>query len=84
MAEQYKIETDQELNEKITQEIEILESIFGEEGIILQNTTVTDWSDADASTDKSNTNSEQDDINSPISQFQVQCELDIKPNTGFD
>ena len=42
--------------------------------------------DADASTQSSGDSpvADEEDINQPISQFKVQCELDIKPNVGDD
>jgi len=35
MAEQYKIESEQELEQKINEEIEVLESIYCDDNIIL-------------------------------------------------
>jgi len=41
--------------------------------------------EADASTESSGEAGEAgEDIDQPISQFKVQCELDIKPNIGGD
>ena len=68
MTEVYKIETKNELIEKISEEIEVLESIFDGEGIILKKAEEILCSEADASTSGSGS---QDDIDTPISQFMV-------------
>ena len=81
MTDAYKIETKDELLEKITEEIEVLESIFDGEGIVLKKAEEIACSEADVSTSGSGS---QDDIDSPLSQFMVQIELDLKPNTGMD
>lgn len=80
----FKIETEQELIEKINEEIEVLESIYADENVVLQKPTPCEVLEPDASTSSSGELAEEKDENAPISSFMVQMELDIKPNTGFD
>lgn len=68
MTDAYKIETKDDLLEKISEEIEVLESIFDGEGIVLKKPEEINCSDADVSTSGSGS---QDDIDSPLSQFLV-------------
>ena len=68
MTDAYKIETKEELLDKISEEIEVLESIFDGEGIVLRKAEEIACSEADVSTSGSGS---QDDIDSPISQFMV-------------
>lgn len=79
MAETYKIETQEELLEKINEEVELLETIFDGEGLVLEKPHLI-VVDPDASTTSSNGQEDEDD--SLISQFQVGCSLNIKPNIG--
>ena len=79
MSDGYKIENKEQLIEKVQEEIEILESIFDGEGIVLKKPEEIVAADADVSTCESGT-----DIDSPISAFLVQIELDLKPNTGME
>ena len=78
----YKIETKDELIEKISEEIEVLESIFDGEGIVLKKAEEITCSEADVSTTGSAASQEDNDAS--LSQFLVQIELDLKPNTGMD
>jgi len=48
---------------------------------VLEPPAVIDCSDADATTQSSGKSSEQEEV---LSQFKVQCLLNIVPNTGFD
>lgn len=70
--------------EKINEEIEVLESIYADENVILQAPTPCEVAEPDASTSSSGELAEEKDENVAISNFMVQIELDIKPNTGFD
>lgn len=65
----YKIESKEQLQEKINEEIEILESIFDGEGLVLAKPTVVDASEADLSTNSSGNGNEDDE--QQISQFAV-------------
>jgi hypothetical protein len=78
-----KIESQEDLLQKLADEIEVIESIFVDEGVILAKPEGIPVDELDVSTANSGNNaSDQEDA--PISQFLVQVEMDIKPNTGFD
>jgi hypothetical protein len=79
-----KIETEQELIEKIMEEVEVLESIYADENVVLQQPTPCEVVEPDASTSSSGELGEEKEENVAIGNFMVQIELDIKPNTGFD
>jgi hypothetical protein len=81
MTDVYKIESKEDLIQKINEELDVLESIFDGEGVILKKAEEVTCSEVDVSTSGSGS---QDDIDSPLSQFMVQIELDLKPNTGMD
>jgi hypothetical protein len=68
MTDTYKIETKEELIDKINEELDVLESIFDGEGVVLKRAEDSNCSDADVSTSGSGT---QEDIDSPLSQFLV-------------
>jgi uncharacterized protein YqeY len=65
----YKIESREELLDKINEEIEILESIFADEGLVLAKPTVVEASEADLSTNSSGKSIEDEE--QLISQFAV-------------
>ena len=79
--EDYKIESQEELIAKIEEEIEVLESIYDGEGVVVKKPHLIEV-EADASTNESNGLAQEDD--EVISQFLVQCELDVKPSVGID
>ena len=79
-----KIETEQELIEKIKEEVEVLESIYADENVVLQQPTPCEVVEPDASTSSSGELGEEKDEHMAIGNFMVQIQLDIKPNTGFD
>lgn len=62
----------------------MLESIYADENVILQKPTPCEVVEPDVSTSSSGELGEEKDENVAISNFMVQIELDIKPNTGFD
>ena len=64
MTDAYKIESKEELIQKINDEIEVLESIFDGEGIVLKKAEEMACSEADVSTSGSGS---QEDIDSPLS-----------------
>lgn len=64
--EVYKIESEQELLEKMNEEIEMLESIFPED-VIMEKISKVEIDEADASTNGSG-GSDKDD-SEPMSQF---------------
>jgi len=78
MAENYKISSPQELLEKVNEELETLEAIFDGEGIVISKVESL-VNEVDAVTQSSGKAVEEDE-----SAFFVQCELDLKPNTGFN
>lgn len=80
----FKIETEQELIEKLDEEVEVLESIYADENVVLQKPTPCEVGEPDVSTSSSGELGEEKDENIAISNFMAQIELDIKPNTGFD
>jgi len=67
---------------KIEEEIEVLESIYDGEGIVIKKPIIIEV-DADASTNESNGQTQQEE-EEPISSFKVECELEIKPSVGID
>ena len=79
----YKIENKEELIQKIDDELDMLESIYDGEGVVLKRTEEIPVSEEDVSTNNSG-QEEADESNQLISQFQAQIELDIKPCTGND
>jgi hypothetical protein len=64
MTDTYKIDSKEELIQKINDEIEVLESIFDGEGIVLKKAEEVACSEADVSTSGSGS---QEDIDSPLS-----------------
>jgi hypothetical protein len=64
MTDAYKIDSKEELIQKINDEIEVLESIFDGEGIVLKKAEDVACSEADVSTSGSGS---QEDIDSPLS-----------------
>jgi hypothetical protein len=61
MAE-YKIESQEQLLEKLNEEIEVLNSIFDGEGVVLQAPTIVVCNDADAATADSGKSNEEDEL----------------------
>jgi hypothetical protein len=82
MNDNYKIESKEELIEKINEELDMLEGIYDGEGIVIKRAEEIPVSEEDVSTNNSGADAENDE--SPITQFKAQIELDIKPCTGFD
>ena len=64
MTDAYKLDSKEELILKINDEIEVLESIFDGEGIVLKKAEEVTCSEADVSTSGSGS---QEDIDSPLS-----------------
>lgn len=80
MEGEYKIETKEELIEKINEEIEILESIYADEGVILSQPQLVD---AEAvSTGSSGKSNEEEEHQAPT--YFVQMEINVKPKTGIE
>lgn len=65
----------EQLQEKIIQEIEILEAIFDSEGIVLMQPQMADL--------EASTNSSGHEDEDASAQAAIQVELDIRPNTGI-
>ena len=61
MADNYKIDTEEALLEKINEECEVLESIYAGEGAILAKPSVFDLAEADLSTNSSGKSNEEED-----------------------
>lgn len=76
--EDYKVENSEELLNKINEEVEVLESIFDGEGIVIEKPTAGGDQDV-KSTNDSGSHDDADD-----GTFAVQMELNLKPNTGFE
>jgi hypothetical protein len=56
-----KLETKEELLEKVEQEIEILESIFDGEGIVLAKPSIVEVSEAELSTNSSGKSNQEEE-----------------------
>lgn len=65
----YKVESREELQAKIDEEIQILESIFDGEGLVLSKPTVIEASDLDMSTNSSGHGHEEEELF--VTQFAV-------------
>ena len=83
-TDSYKIETKEELIQKVEDELDLLEGIYDGEGLVLSRTKEALVSEEDVSTNNSGDSKEGDESNQLITQFLAQIELDIKPCTGFD
>lgn len=62
MADNYKIESQDQLIEKLNEEIEVLNSIFDGEGVILQAPTIVECTDADTATADSGKSNEEEEL----------------------
>ena len=82
MSDTYKIETKEELLEKLNEEFEILESIYDGEGVVVERPEETKVLDLSVNTESSGASIGNED--QPVSQFAVRCLLDIKPAAGMD
>ena len=69
MNDSYKIETKEELIDKINEELDMLEGIYDGEGIVLKRAEEIPVSEEDVSTNNSGQDAENDE--SPITQFQA-------------
>jgi hypothetical protein len=80
MEGEYKIATKEELKEKVDEEVEILESIYADDGIILQH---PQFVDGEAISTGSSGQSGQDE-EQQAHNFAVQLDLNVKPKTGIE
>lgn len=80
MEGEYKIATKEELIEKINEEVEILESIYADDGVVLATAQIVD---AEAISTGSSGQSNQDE-DQQSQNFAVQLDLNVKPKTGIE